>query len=48
MTYRNVLAIKKLLDQRMKREIVIERFQDEYLAQIIEAREIKALAEDDY
>ena len=43
-----MLSIKKLLDQRIKGEIVTERFSDDYLAQIIEAREIKSLAEDDY
>ena len=43
MNYRNVLEVKKLLEQRLKREIVPEAFQEAYLAQIVEAREIKML-----
>ena len=47
MNYRNVLEIKKLLEQRVKGEIHIENFQEKYLAQIVEAKEIKILAEMD-
>ena len=32
MNYRNVLGVKKLLEQRMKGEIHPEAFQEEYLA----------------
>ena len=49
MNYRNVLGIKKLLEQRLKSEIAIDNFQDDYLAEISEAREIKQISEyDDY
>ena len=47
MNYRNVLGIKKLLEQRIQGEIPVDNFQEEYLSQIIEAREIKTLAEMD-
>mgnify|MGYP001626929839 CR=1 FL=1 len=32
MNYRNVLGIKKLLEQRLKSEIATDNFQDDYLA----------------
>ena len=48
MNYRNVVEIKKLLEKRLKREISVERFQDEYLKEIIKAREIKSLSDDIY
>ena len=45
MNYRNVLAVKKLLEQRLSGQIGVENFQEDYLAQVIEAREIKHLAQ---
>ena len=32
MNYRNVLEIKKLVEQRLKNELPVDNFQDDYLA----------------